>query len=157
MKITKKRKGFELKMATLKGKKGTYIFFKTANGAYHAFLVVATKDAIKDCGAKGHGNTRQLCKKTSGFWRAKESRDTFKYKPSKMDSMIDIEEPIKLAIVTFYKDDEDNEISERKKKVKRKLSLQEINHFMKVSKAICETIKNPNKNWQNLHKIIIYL
>ena len=67
MKIPKKRKGFELKMATLRGKNGNYIFFKTANGAYHAFLEVAAKSAIKDCGAKGDDNTRQLGKKTLGF------------------------------------------------------------------------------------------
>jgi hypothetical protein len=62
MKISKKRNGFNLKMATKAGNKGEYLFMKTHDGAYHAFLEVATKDAVKDCGAQGNGNTRQLCR-----------------------------------------------------------------------------------------------
>lgn len=67
MKISKKRAGFNLQIKTLNGEKGTYLFFKTPNGSYHAFLEVAAKDAAKDCGAKGDGNTRQLCKEICGF------------------------------------------------------------------------------------------
>lgn len=67
MKISKKRKGFNLQMKTVKGKEGTYLFFKSHDGAYHAFIEVAAKDAAKDCGAKGDKNTRQLCKEICEF------------------------------------------------------------------------------------------
>ncbi len=67
MKISKKRAGFNLQMKTVNGQKGTYLFFKTPNGSYHTFLEVAAKDAAKDCGATGNGNTRQLCKEICGF------------------------------------------------------------------------------------------
>ena len=68
MKISKKRKGFNLQMKTVEGRNGTYLFFKTPDGAYHTFLEVAAKDAAKDCGAvNGNKNTRQLCKEVCGF------------------------------------------------------------------------------------------
>ena len=67
MKVTKKREGFSLQMKTIKSSKGNYLFFKTPNGSYHAFLELAAKEAAKNCGAKGTGNTRQLCKEVCGF------------------------------------------------------------------------------------------
>ena len=67
MKISKKRKGYGLQIVTMEGSKGKYLFFKTPNGSYHAFLEVAAKDAIRDCGATGRGNTRQLCKSICGL------------------------------------------------------------------------------------------
>jgi len=67
MRVVKKREGFGLKSITKRGKKGNYLFFKTPYGSYNAFLEVATKDAARDCGAIGEGNTRQLCKKVCGF------------------------------------------------------------------------------------------
>ena len=63
MRVRKKREGFGLKSITKRGEKGNYLFFKTPYGSYNAFLEVATKDAARDCGATGEGNTRQLCKK----------------------------------------------------------------------------------------------
>jgi len=65
--IVKKRAGFELQIKTLKGKNGNYLYIKTPTGGYHAFLEVATKEAARDCGATGEGNTRQLCKQICGF------------------------------------------------------------------------------------------
>lgn len=62
MEITKKRSGFGLELKTIKGKKGTYIFFRAKNGGYHTFLEVVAKDAARDCGAKSEGNTRQMRK-----------------------------------------------------------------------------------------------
>jgi hypothetical protein len=67
MEISKKRAGFNLQMKTVNGEKGAYLFFKTPNGSYHTFLEVAAKDAAKDCGATGTGNTRQLCREICGF------------------------------------------------------------------------------------------
>ena len=62
MKVTKKRAGYGLQMKTVEGRNGKYLFLKTPNGSYHAFLEVAAKEAIRDCGATGEGNTRKLCK-----------------------------------------------------------------------------------------------
>jgi len=67
MRIIKKRKGFSLQMKTVDSSNGKYLFYKTPNGSYHAFLEVAAKDAAKNCGARGVGNTRQLCKEICGF------------------------------------------------------------------------------------------
>lgn len=67
MKITKKREGYGLRSITKEGKKGNYLFFKTPYGSYNAFLEVAAKDADRDCGARGEGNTRQLCRIVCGF------------------------------------------------------------------------------------------
>ncbi len=71
MKVTKKRKGFELQMKAVKdsGGKVNYLFFKTANGAYHAFMEVATKDAAVKCikDPDRSKNTRALCKELLGF------------------------------------------------------------------------------------------
>lgn len=67
MKVTKKRKGYGLQIITKVGTKGKYLFFKTPNGSYHAFLEVAAKDAAKDCGVTISGNTRQICKQVCGF------------------------------------------------------------------------------------------
>ena len=63
MKVTKKREGYGLQSKSIKGGKGNYLFFKSPNGSYHAFLEVAAKEAARDCGARGGGNTRQLCKR----------------------------------------------------------------------------------------------
>jgi hypothetical protein len=65
--IIKKRAGFGLRMATVEGRKGTYLFMKGPSGGYHAFLEVAAKEAARDCGARGGGNSRQLCKQVCGF------------------------------------------------------------------------------------------
>lgn len=66
-KVIRKRTGFGLRVISLRGRKGNYIFMKALNGGYHAFLEVATKDAARDCGARGGGNTRQLSKQVCGF------------------------------------------------------------------------------------------
>ena len=69
-KMSKKRKGFGLKMATLQGKDGIqYLFFKTPKGSYHAFKEIATKVALRDCGTKDEKdeNVRQMAKKLLGF------------------------------------------------------------------------------------------
>ena len=66
-KVVKKRAGFELQLKTLKGERGNYLFIKTPRGGYHAFLEIATKEAARDCGASGKGNTRQLCKEICGL------------------------------------------------------------------------------------------
>ena len=62
MEISKKREGFGLDVKTIKGSKGTYLFFHEKDGAYHTFLEVAAKDAARDCGATTEGNTRRMCK-----------------------------------------------------------------------------------------------
>lgn len=67
MKIIKKRKGYSLQMRSVDSPNGKYLFYKTPNGSYHAFIEVAAKDAAKACGAMGKGNTRQLCKEICGF------------------------------------------------------------------------------------------
>lgn len=67
MKVSKKRKGYGLQITTKVGNRGKYLFVKTPNGSYHTFLEIAAKDAAKDCGATGSGNTRQLCKRICGF------------------------------------------------------------------------------------------
>ncbi len=67
MKNIKKRAGYGLQIKTKNGRNGKYLFFKTPNGSYHAFLELAAKEAARDCGAEGSGNTRQLCKKVCGF------------------------------------------------------------------------------------------
>ncbi len=67
MKITKKRKGYGLQMKTIDSPKGKYLFLKTPNGSYHTFVEVAAKEAAKDCGVSGAGDTRKLCKKVCGF------------------------------------------------------------------------------------------
>jgi hypothetical protein len=67
MKIIKKRRGFSLQIKTVDSPNGKYLFYKTPNGSYHVFIEVAAKEAAKDCGARGQGNTRQLCKEICGF------------------------------------------------------------------------------------------
>ncbi len=67
MKKVKKREGYGLRMITMDSPSGRYLFFKTPNGSYHAFLEVAAKEAAKECGAQGTGNTRKLCRKVCGF------------------------------------------------------------------------------------------
>lgn len=67
MKVVKKREGYGLKSVTVPGNKGNYLFFKSPNGSYHAFLEVAAKEAARDCRATRRGNTRQLCKQVCGF------------------------------------------------------------------------------------------
>lgn len=67
MKTIKKRKGLSLQMKTVDSPNGRYLFYKTPNGSYHAFIEVAAKEAAKDCGARGQGNTRQLCEEICGF------------------------------------------------------------------------------------------
>lgn len=67
MKISKKRMGFRLQMKSVEGQNGSYLFIKNPAGSYHAFIEVATKDAIRDCGIKERGTTRQLGKKLLGF------------------------------------------------------------------------------------------
>ena len=62
MKIAKKRSGFGLEVKTIKGKNGTYLFFRAKNGGYHTFLEVAAKEAARDCGVTVEKNTRQMCK-----------------------------------------------------------------------------------------------
>jgi len=67
MKISKKRRGFNLQMKTVSGQKGAYLFLRTPYGSYHTFLEVAARDAARDCGAPNKGNTRQLCKRICSF------------------------------------------------------------------------------------------
>lgn len=67
MKIPRKEKGSKLNLRTVEGKNGTYLFFKDPAGSYHAFIEVETKAAIRDCGIKKKGTTRQLGKKLLAF------------------------------------------------------------------------------------------
>jgi hypothetical protein len=67
MRKIKKRAGYGLQMITKDSPSGRYLFLKSPNGSYHTFLEVAAKDAARDCGAQGAGNTRQLCKEICGF------------------------------------------------------------------------------------------
>jgi hypothetical protein len=62
MNISKKRRGDELKMKTIQGKNGTYLFFLGKDGDYHVFAEVEAKNAARDCGAKVEANTRTMCK-----------------------------------------------------------------------------------------------
>ena len=62
MTITKKKRGYGLEVKTIGGKSGTYLFFRTKNGDYHAFLEVEAKDAARECGAQSEGTTHQMCK-----------------------------------------------------------------------------------------------
>lgn len=62
-----KRRGSGFVIKTDVGKSGnSYLFFKTPQGSYHAFVEVATKEAAKDCGATP-GNTRKMCKQVLGI------------------------------------------------------------------------------------------
>ena len=67
MKTIKKRRGCGLKLTTRTGKNGNYLFIKTPNGSYHAFLEIAAKEAARECNAIGAGNSRQLCKQICRF------------------------------------------------------------------------------------------
>lgn len=69
MKKTKKREGYGLRMTTIDSLNGNgqYLFFKSPNGSYHAFLEVSAKEAAKECGAIGSDYTRQLCKEICKF------------------------------------------------------------------------------------------
>lgn len=67
MRIAKKREDCGLKSITKKGSNGNYLFFKTPYGSYNAYLEIPAKDAARDCGAVGRGNTRKLCKEVCGF------------------------------------------------------------------------------------------
>ncbi len=67
-KVQKKKKGYGLKIGTLKSKEGVeYLFFKTPQGSYHAFQEVPAKNALRECGAPDEGNPRQMAKKLLGF------------------------------------------------------------------------------------------
>ena len=65
------RKAFRdltLTFKSAKGKKQTsYLFIKDPAGSYHAFMEVAALNALRDCGAKTAGNTRQTAKKFLGI------------------------------------------------------------------------------------------
>lgn len=67
MKISKKSIGFKLRLKTVDGGNGTYLFIKDPAGSYHAFIEVATKGALRDCGVKGKGNIRHLAGRLLGF------------------------------------------------------------------------------------------
>lgn len=60
--IKTKKRGFGLELKTIRGRKGTYIFFRAKSGSYHTFLEVAAKEAARDCGAKEEHETRRMCK-----------------------------------------------------------------------------------------------
>jgi len=61
MGIRKKRRGLALEVKTIKGKDGTYLFFRLGN-SYHTFVEVEAKAAARDCGATKEGNTQEMCK-----------------------------------------------------------------------------------------------
>jgi len=62
-----KRKGSGFVIKTDVGKSGNlYLFFKTPQGSYHAFVEVAAKKAAEDCGAT-LGNIRKMCKQILGI------------------------------------------------------------------------------------------
>jgi hypothetical protein len=67
--IQKKKKGFGLRIGTVEGKNGVqYLFFKTPQGAYHAFQEVPTNNALKECGSPPEeGNVRQRARRLLGF------------------------------------------------------------------------------------------
>lgn len=61
MAVKAKKKGFEMDLRTLVGADGaTYLVFRTAGGSFHAFREVEAKQAARECGATGTGNTRQM-------------------------------------------------------------------------------------------------
>jgi len=53
-----------LEMKTIKGTEATYLFIRTEDGSYHAFVEVEGTQAALDCGAKREKgkNQRALCK-----------------------------------------------------------------------------------------------
>lgn len=67
--IKLKNRGTGLEMRTFDGEDGaSYLVFRTAKGAYHAFVEVNAKDAAKKCGAMGIGNTQSMW---SELWPSK--------------------------------------------------------------------------------------
>ncbi len=61
MTAKKKRSGLGLEIRTFSGKDGqNYLVFRTPKGAYHTFVEVEAKDAARNCGASGQGNTRKM-------------------------------------------------------------------------------------------------
>ena len=65
-----KREGLGLSIKTFEGASGkTYLVFKTPKGAFHAFVETEAKDAAKDCGSSGKGNTREQWK---SVWQGRE-------------------------------------------------------------------------------------
>lgn len=67
MKTRKAYHDCSLNLATRKGTNGDYLFMKDASGAYHTFVEIQTKPALRDCGGKVTGNTRQSAKALLGF------------------------------------------------------------------------------------------
>jgi hypothetical protein len=60
MPVKSKKRGFGLEMKSFSGKNGTYLVLRTSTGAFHTFLEVEAKEAARQCGARGEGNTRQM-------------------------------------------------------------------------------------------------
>jgi hypothetical protein len=59
--ITTKRTGAELSMRTFHGQDGrSYLVYRTGSGSYHTFVETEAKQAARECGAVGNGNTRSL-------------------------------------------------------------------------------------------------
>lgn len=56
-----KKKGYGLQVKTFTSKDGkSYFVFRTPNGSFHAFIEVEAKQAVRECGAKREGTTRQM-------------------------------------------------------------------------------------------------
>lgn len=56
-----KRQDKALEMRTFSGKDGrSYLVFRTAKNAFHAFVEVEAKQAARECGGKTAGNTRSM-------------------------------------------------------------------------------------------------
>jgi hypothetical protein len=70
LKITKlKKRGVDLSVKTFTGEKGTYVVFRTPDGAYHAFVEIEAKEAALDLGEpKRHTN-----KMWDSIWNRKSS------------------------------------------------------------------------------------
>lgn len=61
MAVKTKRRGFGLEMKTFKGRSGSsYLVFRTGAGSFHVFQEVEAKQAVRNCGAKREGTTRQM-------------------------------------------------------------------------------------------------
>jgi len=60
MAMKPKKRGFDLSVKTFTGKGRTYLVFRTANGAYHAFVEVEAKQAARECGNPPGRTTRQM-------------------------------------------------------------------------------------------------
>ena len=60
MATKKKKKGYGLEIKTFRGSDGTYLVFRTRQGAFNVFVEVEAKEAARQCGATREGTPRQM-------------------------------------------------------------------------------------------------